>query len=209
MTCDRLSFGQRSGAETIAGTIASRIEVARGLLHTAFAERGRICALGSGDFFEGERLIGRDLSNVTLVDTDQIRLDGIRQKHRLQIVTECAEPATFLRRSGRRREYFDLIYALFLPETLSDGELVDLLRGAAASLRRSGLALVANTNAGAIEMESPSGNSSARRFARSPDELAGAAEKAGLTAEVWLDSTGSTAFALIRPPPGRETSTRL
>ena len=80
-------------------------------LSLAWARGGRILALGCGSFAEGLGLAGRDLSNVTVIDSDDAELARIEARYDRQIVALHGETVTFLEQFMSTGERFDLVYS--------------------------------------------------------------------------------------------------
>ena len=107
----------------------------------AWAEGRRICALDCTGFEEGEKLVGRDLTNVTLVARDAGVLARLSALHCRQIVTVRSTPLAFLRRCRRLGETFDLVYLLCAAHE-PDRDLGSIIEALAAIVSHSGEVLL-------------------------------------------------------------------
>ncbi len=81
------------------------------ILYQAWATGKRIAVLGCSDFAEADALTGRDLSNITVVETDVAALCRVKQRHGHQIVIERRSSIDFLRNTINAQECFDLVYS--------------------------------------------------------------------------------------------------
>lgn len=90
------------------------------ILYRAWATGKRVAVLGCSSFIEADALTGRDLSNITVVETDAAAILRVKQHHGHQIVIEQQSNVEFLRSTVEARECFDLIYSLTLLQSPAD-----------------------------------------------------------------------------------------
>lgn len=169
-------------------------------LAIAWAEGRRICVLESGGFAEGRRLIGRDLSKITIVDTHAVARQSIHRTHGLQIVIESLSAFLFLEACAAKREQFDLIYSLRLPEALNNEEMTKLHKCLTKCLSRNGQVIFTNLAPTAEVEKWVSETLEWRPYLRSAAQLSAFAANAGMTAENWYDISGCSAYSKLRHP---------
>lgn len=173
---------------------------AQAMVTAAWAERKRILVLACGHFREGDELIGKDVSNITLVDQDTISLDVIRSNHGDQPTCHTA-PAIhtanvfrYLRMAASRGDRFDLIYTLGLTDYLDDRAMQLLHRLVKTCLAPRGTFLLANFLPGHLGTGWMDAVMDWQLIYRDEAGLQGFADGVGLKSRTWRDVTNSIAF---------------
>jgi hypothetical protein len=124
--------------------MAERAQIVASLIRPALAEQRRICLFACDDFPNENDHLGRDLSLVTVVDSDAARAQALRDHFGQMIVVETSEPDTFLEAQARLGEYFDLIIVPDLDNALTNDGLAALIASLNRCLQRGGrIALIA------------------------------------------------------------------
>jgi hypothetical protein len=97
---------------TFAMSLRHRRKVMARQLSLAWARRSRVCVIDCGRFREGERLAGRNLTHLTLVDRDRGLISALPSEIAKSAIVEAAAPLDFVRSAAADGEQFDLIYSL-------------------------------------------------------------------------------------------------
>ena len=162
---------------------------------TAACQRGqRVLVMAGGHFREGDALIGRDLTNITLVDQDPLSLNRIRTKHSQAINLIEANVFRYLREAAKAGEPFDLIYTLGLTDYL-DGRSMRLLHKLMkACLAPDGTLLLANFVPDHLGTGWLDAVMDWQLILRDERKLEQYAAEIGMTPKTWRDPTGSVAW---------------
>lgn len=133
------SFGQSAGDRPDErGRLVAR------LLRPALAEQRRICLFACEDFPREDDCLGRDLTQLTIVQSNAERADALRNHFGQMIVVEAEEMDAFLARQLQLDEGFDLIIVPELQNDLADAPLIRTIAALAGCLRPGGrVALIA------------------------------------------------------------------
>lgn len=116
-----------------------------GLLRPALAEQRRICLFACEDFPREDDCLGRDLTQLTIVQSDPERAEALRNHFGHMIVVETEEMQAFLERQRLLGEGFDLIIVPDLEKELADVAHMAMIRALVACLRPGGrVALIAS-----------------------------------------------------------------
>ena len=180
--------------------VRQRRAYAETLVTTAWAEGKRILVLACGHFREGDVLIGKDITNITLVDQDEESLAVIRRNHGDGADLQAANVVRYLRAAVARGDQFDLIYTLGLTDYLEDRTMDLLHRLAKASLAPNGVFLLANFLPGHLSVGWMDAVMDWQLIYRDEAELTAFADAIGLAARTWRDETDSIAFCEMTAP---------
>ena len=170
------------------------------LVTKAWAEGKRILVLACGHFREGDALIGKDITNITLVDQDEESLAVIRRNHGDGADLQAANVVRYLRAAVARGDQFDLIYTLGLTDYLEDRTMDLLHRLAKASLAPNGVFLLANFLPGHLSVGWMDAVMDWQLIYRDEAELTAFADAIGLAARTWRDETDSIVFCEMTAP---------
>lgn len=123
--------------------LRARRQLVAELLHVALAEQSRICVIGGAAFPLEQELLGRDLSLLTLVESDAERAAVLRVRFSNNIVVETIEIEAAFDRYAALDERFNLMIMPHLAVRLDDDSLSSLLRKSVSCLHPGGrLAIV-------------------------------------------------------------------
>jgi len=180
--------------------VRQRRAYAETLVTKAWAEGKRILVLACGHFREGDTLIGKDITNITLVDQDEESLAVIRRNHGDGPDLQAANVVRYLRAAVARGDQFDLIYTLGLTDYLEDRTMDLLHRLAKASLAPNGVFLLANFLPGHLSVGWMDAVMDWQLIYRDEAELTAFADAIGLAARTWRDETDSIVFCEMTAP---------
>ena len=153
-----------------------------------------ICVLACGHFREGDQLIGKDLSQVTLVDQDELSLELVRLNHGYSANIVEANVLKYLRGVARSGECFDLIYTLGLTDYLDDRAMRLLHKLMKACLNPGGTMLLANFVPDHLAVGWMDAVMDWQLIYRDEADLARYAGEIGMKAKTWRDPSGSIAW---------------
>jgi extracellular factor (EF) 3-hydroxypalmitic acid methyl ester biosynthesis protein len=183
-----------------AEAVRLRMIAATEMVEQAWHAGKRILVLACGHFREGDALVGKDLSNIVLVDQDALSLSEIRNRHSDNVVTVEANVLRYLRSAASKGEQFDLIYTLGLTDYLDERAMALLHRLAAAILRPGGEFVLANFLPNHLAVGWMDAVMEWHLIYRDEAELEAYAREAGLKPRCWRDPTDSIAWcAMTRP----------
>lgn len=160
----------------------------------AWRARKQTLVLACGHFREGDALIGKDVSNITLVDQDAMSLDVVRAHHGDGPTIHTANVFRYLRAAASRGDRFDLIYTLGLTDYLDNRAMALLHRLVKQCLAPGGTFLLANFLPGHLGAGWMDAVMDWQLIYRDEADLEGFAAGVGLKARTWRDATGSIAF---------------
>ena len=173
---------------------------AEAMVGAAWQQGKRILVLACGHFREGDALIGKDVSNITLVDQDDVSLAVVRDNHgdRPHVRTapdiHTANVFRYLRSAASRGERFDLVYTLGLTDYLDTRAMQLLHRLVKACLAPRGTFLLANFLPDHLGTGWMDAVMDWQLIYRDETELEGYAAAVGLKPRTWRDTTSSIAF---------------
>ncbi len=170
------------------------------MVTTAWQQGKRILVLACGHFREGDGLIGKDVSNITLVDQDTVSLDVVRRNHGDAPAIHAANVFRYLRAAVSRGDQFDLIYTLGLTDYLDTRAMQLLHRLAKACLAPQGSFLLANFLPAHLGTGWMDAVMDWQLIYRDEAELRGYADAVGLKSRTWRDVTNSIAFCEMTDP---------
>lgn len=180
--------------------VRQRRAYAETLVTTAWAAGKRILVLACGHFREGDALIGKDITNITLVDQDEESLAVIRKNHGDRADLQAANVFRHLRAAVGRGDQFDLIYTLGLTDYLDDPTMELLHRLAKACLAPNGVFLLANFLPGHLGIGWMDAVMDWQLIYRDEAGLTTFADAVGLNVRTWRDATDSIVFCEMTAP---------
>ncbi len=121
-----------------------REKIAIKMIRIALAQGHRIAVLNDCKVFETAALKGRNLSQITLADSDSSRLKRLGETYGHQIVVECTDILSFLEQSDRLGETYDLILAMKVADQLADEKFAKYIKAMAAILNKGGLVVISS-----------------------------------------------------------------
>lgn len=157
----------------------------------AWQEGKRVCVLACGHFREADPLIGEDMSNMVVVDQDNLSLDIVRSNHGASVKIVEANVFNYLRSAISHGETFDLVYTLGLTDYLDTRAMRLLHKMMKACLAPGGTMLIANF----LPFHLGTGWMDAvmdwHLIYREGAELETYAREIGMTPKTWRDATDS------------------
>jgi extracellular factor (EF) 3-hydroxypalmitic acid methyl ester biosynthesis protein len=174
--------------------VRQRRAYAEEVVTAAWYQGKKILSLACGHFREGDSLMGQDLSNITLVDQDQISLDVVRNNHGDSANIHAANVFRHLRAAAARGERYDLIYTLGLTDYLDSRAMQMLHRLSKACLAPSGNFLLANFLPGHLGTGWMDAVMDWQLIYRGEAELESYANAIGCIPLTWRDPTGSVVW---------------
>lgn len=154
----------------------------------------RILVLACGHFREADRLAGKDLSAITVVDQDPESLGRVRALHGDRINIREANVFRYLRGAVTRGERFDIVYTLGLTDYLDDRAMRLLHRLVHTCTEPGGTFLLANFRPDHLGTGWMEAVMDWHLIYRDDTELADFAREAGFEPETWHDATGAVVW---------------
>lgn len=161
------------------------------MLADAWQKGQRVCVLAGGHLREADPLIGRDLSNITVIDQDPASLEYIRHNHGSRIGLTEANVFRYLRQAAGEHQRFDLIYTLGLTDYLDTRQMELLHRLMKNCLVPGGRIVLANFLPGHLGIGWMEAVMDWPLIYRDEIELETYAGQIGMIPRCWRDSSGS------------------
>lgn len=180
-----------------AEAVRQRLQVATGLVETAWRDGQSILVLACGHFREGDGLCGEDLSSITLVDQDAASLDRARAAHDGRVATVHANVFRFLRQAATNRQQYDLVYTLGLTDYLDSREMRLLHRLVQSVTAPGGRFTLANFLPDHLGTGWMDAVMDWHLIYRDEHELADYAREVGMEPHCWHDSTNSIVWCTM------------
>ncbi len=199
-------YEQRHGQQTTAlgedlFAVTTRAQPAQGvrqrrayaevILADAWQKGQRVCVLAGGHLREADPLIGRDLTNIIVVDQDPASLEVVRRNHGTRIGLTEANVFRYLRQAAGEHQQFDLIYTLGLTDYLDVRQMELLHRLMKSCLAPGGKIVLANFLPGHLGIGWMDAVMDWQLICREETELEAYAAKIGMIPRCWRDASGS------------------